>query len=126
MNPTDQARDWIIQHLASTNNYPLLSTFYSSDSYLTTTNPHFDPKTTKLLTISTLKNKLQHTTYNNLIQLISPNNIFTSYHTLYPSILSNHQTITSLNKKETKYLSAWVARLFQSEIELKVQIILST
>eukprot|EP01084_Bolivina_argentea_P099471 178806_1 len=65
---------------------------------------------------------IQNTTYNNLIQLIPPNNIFTPYHTLHPSILSNQQTITSLNKKE----SAWVARLFQSEIELKVQIILST
>ena len=127
-----ESMNWIIQYLASDENYSLLSSIHSHHPYFNNNDnnkaPQFENKTKRLFLIAKLRNMILCTPYEQLYSYCyQRNNIFIDYHQLYPkSKILDPNWLKSQNRREQNEFSEWVGVLFTTEIELKVQMILST
>eukprot|EP01083_Nonionella_stella_P011591 32884_1 len=114
-----QSFDWIVEHCASNQNIKLLRALFNDVPFPDI--PPLSSNSSRLLHSLIIRERIAYTPHHELrTTFLEQNNIFHHYHQLYPPIGND------LSKAHKAELIGYIVPLFQSEIELKVQIILST
>merc|ERR1719295_178883 len=122
----NEALNWIVQHLASSEEKKFNDGILSSLIHHDATACPLNDDTNQLLIIHKLRNTIQSISFENLHQhCLTDTQFLINFHKLYHPQLGDPLFIKSIGNDRSQDLQSWTLELFKLETELKVQIVLS-